>query len=65
MTLVEYEYRIVKRVRQDMFKATDRDGVNKVYRQARACSYQKYLFLNKKFKEARNEALRIESKGEN
>ena len=68
MTMVEYEYRIMMYVRKDMFRAVDRDGVNTVYRQARnwnrfhhvfgkACSRQRYVFLNNKFKQARKEAL--------
>jgi hypothetical protein len=68
MTIVEYEYSVLKSVRKDMFKATDRDGVNTVYRQARvwnrfhrvyakACSYEKYVYLNSRFKQMRREAL--------
>lgn len=68
MTMIEYEYRIFKRVKKDMFKATERDGINKVYRQARiwsrihytyagACTYQRYIFLNNKFKNAHREAI--------
>lgn len=68
MNVSEYEYKILKSIRKDMFKAIDRDGINKVYRQARiwnrlhhfygkANTYQKYTFLNHKFKQARLEAL--------
>ena len=66
--MVEYELRIIKRTRADMFKATERDAINKIYRQARtwnryhhfyagACTYEKYRFLNKRFKQARLDAL--------
>ena len=68
MNVAEYEFRIIKQVRKDMFGAKDRDGVNQVYRQARiwnrihhfygsASTYQRYVFLNNKFKQARWEAL--------
>ena len=68
MTILEEESNILKRVHFDMNKAIDRDGVNKVYRQARiwnryhhylaqACSREKYVFFNKKFKSYRKEAL--------
>lgn len=68
MTIMEEELNIIHRVRTDMFKAIDKDGVNKVYRQARiwtryhhflanACSYEKYRFLNNTFKMTRKEAI--------
>lgn len=67
MNMIEYEYAIIKRTRKDMFKAIDRDGINKIYRQARiwnrfhhfyagACTYQTYTYLNNKFKKMRLEA---------
>ena len=63
-----YELKVMLKVRHDMFKAIDSDGVNKVYRQARiwnryhhffgqACSYEKYVYLNNKFKAFRYEAM--------
>ena len=69
MTILEEEKNILKRVHNDMSKATDRDGINKVYRQARvwnryhhflaqACSHNKYVYLNNKFKSYRKEAFK-------
>lgn len=68
MTILEEEKNILNRVHADMNMAIDRDGINKVYRQARvwtrfhhflaqACSYQKYQYLNNKFKHYRWDAL--------
>ena len=68
MKMSEYEFRIIRQVRKDMFKAIDRDGINKIYRQARvwnrfhfryaeACTRQMYEYLNQKFKKTRLEAL--------
>ncbi len=68
MNMIEYELAIIKRTRKDMFKAVDRDGINHLYKQARiwnrfhyflagACTYQRYCYLNNKFKKARLEAL--------
>lgn len=62
------ELKVLLKVRRDMLKACDRDGINKVYRQARiwnryhhffaeACSYEKYCYINRKFKMYRYEAL--------
>jgi hypothetical protein len=62
------ELKVLLKVRRDMLKACDRDGINKVYRQARiwnryhhffaeACSYEKYSYINRKFKAYRHEAL--------
>ncbi len=68
MTILEEEANVIKRVFKDMYKAIDKDGINKVYRQARvwnryhhflanACSYEKYKYINNKFKEYRKEAI--------
>ena len=68
MTILEEETNILKRVHFEMSKAVDRDGVNKIYRQARvwnryhhflaqACSHDKYVYFNNKFKSYRKEAL--------
>ena len=68
MNMSEYEFRVIKKVRKDMFKAIDREGINAIYHQARtwnrfhyryaeACSKQSYQYLNQKFKKIRLEAL--------
>ena len=69
MTILQEEVNILRRVRTDMYKAADKDGVIKLYRQARvwtrfhyylakACTYDKYTYLNRKFKSMRRDALR-------
>ena len=69
LIIIEVEYRIEKQVRKDMFKAIDREKINSVYHQARiwnrfhyfygkACSYERYQYLNEKFKKIRREALK-------
>ncbi len=68
MKMSVYEYKVIRQVRKDMFKAIDRDGINKIYRQARvwnrfhyryaeACTQQRYHFLNNKLKQIRLDAL--------
>lgn len=67
ITSMQEEAIILKNVRRQIFNAKDNDEINNIYRQARiwnrfhhfiarACSYEKYLYLNKKFKQARWEA---------
>ena len=73
MTIIEEELNIIKQVGKKMAEAKDRDSVNAVYRQARiwnrfhhffanACSYERYTFLNRKFKHLRWEALPTQNK---
>ena len=69
MTILQEEVNILRRVRLDMYKVVDKDGVSKIYRQARiwnrfhyylakACTYDKYTYLNRKLKSMRIDAMR-------
>lgn len=68
MTTLEEEKKIINKVHEDMFKAIDKDRINQIYHQARiwaryhhflaeACSYERYTYLNNKFKKYRYEAI--------
>ncbi len=68
MYKVREECNIIRRVRKDMFKETDRSRINMVYKQARTwnrfhhflgegCSYETYRYLNSKFKALKAEAI--------
>lgn len=64
MTTLEEEMNILKRVKEEINKATDREKINQIYKSARnwnrihhfyakACTYEKYTFINRKLKSYR------------
>lgn len=68
MSIIE-EYNVIKHYRRDIYKVGDRESINKIYRQARvwnrfhyvyaaACTRERHLYLNQKFKNIRCEALK-------